>query len=269
MLIAKSGDFFTDFSVDMYEDTSASMSYKQIKEIKEFSPHSNRISEGYSSSHFWYKFKIRNATDSKLNYFIKFTENIAHEVDCYIVSSSGEYVKYREGVGTFSKNSLNELKKPEFIIDLNVGESKTVYLRIFGIYANFTSFNIFDAKSLDKYTLKYEKVYSLFFGTIIALLLYNLVIYFYSRDSSYLYYVLYGSSFLSWQLLLNGFPPFDTFSSTSTFYLAGISIPIMITFIIFFTRAILDTKKLFPKIDKAIKFIYYLHLVLYSLDKNL
>ena len=52
LVITKQGDIFHDFTVDMYEDTSAALSFKQIEEVKEFTPHSNRISTGYSHSFF-------------------------------------------------------------------------------------------------------------------------------------------------------------------------------------------------------------------------
>ena len=94
LVITEQGDIFTDFTVDIYEDTSAALSFKQVKGVKEFTPHSNRISTGYSKSFFWFKFKIQNATSSNVNYFIQFTESDIHELDLYIVSSSGEFIKW-------------------------------------------------------------------------------------------------------------------------------------------------------------------------------
>ncbi|MFK5892462.1 MAG: diguanylate cyclase [Pseudomonadota bacterium] len=262
LVVANKGDVFYDFTVAMYEDSSASLSFKQIQEIKDFTPQSNHISKGYSQSFLWFKFTIKNATNLALNYFIKFTESITHEVDCYIQSSNGEYIKYEQGVGYFSKNKVNELKKPEFKFNLNSSESKTIYLRISGIYPNFTSFYLFDEKALNNYILKYDILYSLFFGAVLALLLYNVVIYFFSREISYLYYVLYVSTFLSWQLLLNGFFPFNTFNSTSSYYLSAISIPLLMSFGIFFSRSILNTNNLFPKIDRIIKTIAVFYILL-------
>ena len=261
LVITKPGTSFTDFTVDMYEDSSASLSFEEVKH-KKFVAASNRISEGYSKSYFWFKFKIKNATDSKLEYFIHLTENFLHEVDCYIVSESGEFLKYKDGVGNFSDNTLNKLKKPTFQINLNSKDSKTVYIRIYSLYPNFTAINIFNEKSLNEYKLKFEKVYYLFFGAIIALLLYNLALSLFTAIPSYLYYVLYGASFVTWELLLMGFVPFNTFDSTSTFYLSGSSIALTIVFVILFGRAILDTKILLPNIDKTLKYATYISIVL-------
>ena len=179
LIIARQGDIFKDFTIGMYEDTSASLSFKQIKETKGFSTHSNRISTGYSKSFFWFKFNIKNLTDSSISYFIQFTESDIHELDLYIVSDTGEFTKYEQGIAYFSENRVNKLEKPKFQIDLDSGESKTVYFRLFGIYSIFTALYVLDEKSLDSYVLKHDALYSFYFGSIFALLLSNLFFYFF------------------------------------------------------------------------------------------
>ena len=262
LVIYNKGDVFDDFTVGMYEDSSASLSFKQIQNIENFIPQSNRISEGYSNSFFWYKFKITNATQSEVTYFVQFTENFVHELDGYIVSRNGQYIKQEQGVGYFSTNGVNELKKPRFKIDIASGETKTIYLRMFGIYPNMNSFIVMDEKSVNNYNLKYDTLYSIFVGSALSLLLYNLAIYLFSRQTAYLYYVFYVSTFLAWQLLNIGFFPFNSFNNISSFYLSGISIPLLVASGVFFCRTILDTNLLFPKIDKTLKGIGYFYLVL-------
>jgi len=261
LVIARQGDFFKDFTLDMYEDSSAALSFKQIKEIKEFIPHSNRISTGYSKSFFWFKFKIKNATNSDENYFINFTE-IMEELDFYIVSSNGEFIKYERGIRYFTDDRVNELKQPKFQINLSSGESKTVYFRIFGLYPIITALYVFDKESLNSYELKYDTLYAFYFGSIFALLLSNLFFYFFSREKSYFYYVLYVSFFLFWQLQFNAFPPFNSHNSSSSFYLNGTFIPICIAFLMFFSASLLETKILFPKVNRVIQYTAYFYVFL-------
>lgn len=262
IVITQQGNIFKDFTLDFYEDSSAALSFEKIKEIREFTTHSNRISKGYSDSAFWFKFNIKNATDTNVTYFIKFTENMVHELDCYITSENGDYIKHQQGVGYFSANNVNALQQPQFKINLRSGESKEVHIRMFSIYPNMTSLYLFDEKALNEYTLKYYIFYSLYIGAVLGLLLYNLFIYFFIKERSYLYYVLYGLAFLSWQLLLNGFYPFNTFRNTFSFYSSGMVAPIWVAFLIFFSVSILETKALFPKIDKGLKYTGFLFLLL-------
>lgn len=245
----------------MYEDKSASLTIDDIEDIKTFSPHTNRISNGYSSSAFWITFQIINKTSSSLEYYLKFTENFTDKLDYYIVSEDGSYEKYNEGPGYFSKDKTNILKKPIFPITLLANETKTIYFRMSSIFPSMTSFYVLNSSALHNYILKHDTLYALYFGAIIALILYNIFILFFSRNIAYLYYILYATPFLFWQMRLNGAFPFDTFSTTSSYYLHGMLTPFFIAFIIFFSREVLDTKKLFPKSDRVIIALGFLYIL--------
>jgi len=262
IVISTQGEIFKNFTVGIYEDSSASLSFSQIQELKAFAQHSNAISKGYSKSVFWVKFKLTNALDSGINYHIKFTENFIDKINFYIQEKGNFYQEKKLGVGYFSEGRKNELKKPVVSVQLDSGQSKIIYFSLSSIYPNMTSFYILDSQSLNKYDQDYKSIYSLFFGGIIALLLYNVVIYLFSKDKSYLYYVIYAFLFLLWQLMLNGFFPFNTFNSTQSFYLASMITPLWIAFLIFFSIEILDVKKMSRKIHSGLKYTAYTFLLL-------
>ena len=260
--INKSGQSFTDFKVDFYEDESANLSLKDIQKIVDFKKNSNRINLAYSNSRFWFKFDLKNNTASNLSYFIKFTENFAHELNCYILSKNGKLIVYKQGVATYLDGLPNKHIKPEFKVDLQQGEVKTIYISLLSRFSNITSFNIFDTVSLYEHTLTYTKWYTLYFGIILALILYNLFVYLMNRELLYLYYILYASAFLAWQLRFSGVYPFDSFTNVDMYYITSIVSPLVLAFLMFFSRLILDTKKLLPKIDLTIKSFGFLYLFL-------
>lgn len=256
LIITEKGDIFTYFEIEMYEDKSASQSFAEIKSSEQFLIHSNRISTGYSKSIFWFRFTLINKSTEDLVYFVEFTENFAHKVHGFIAKNSQtNFTEDKQGVAYLALENSDELLKPKFQINIKSGESKTVYLNIFGLYANFTSFNIIDMPTINKYQLKHTGFYSVYFGAILAILIYNLAIFAFVRESAYLYYAVYVSSFLIWQLGANGLFPFDRFSSSFSYYLNGLSVPIGLCFLMLFARTILETKKRLPKIDCIIKYI--------------
>lgn len=262
LIITQKGDIFTDFNVEMYEDKSAAQSFAEIKKSK-FTPHSNRISTGYSESIFWFRFTLVNNSDQDLIYFAEFTENFAHKVHGFISEKNlFDFSEDKQGVAYLALENSDELLKPKFQINIKSGESKTVYLNIFGLYANFTSFNIIDTPTLNLYELKHTGFYSVYFGAILAILIYNLAIYAFVRETAYLYYTVYVASFLIWQLGVNGFFPFDRFSSSFSYYLNGLSVPIGLSFLMCFARTILETKTRLPKLDRIIKAIASLYFLL-------
>jgi len=263
LIITQLGDIFTDFTVEMYEDSSASMSFAEIQSLKNFTPHNNHISTGYSKSVFWFRFTLINKTNTDLTYFAEFTENFTHKVHGFITSEqSNTVISSKQGVAYLDLEKSDELLKPKFQIDIKSGETKTVYLNIFGLYANFTSFNIIDTPTINQYELSHTGFYSVYFGAILAILFYNLALYTFTKEIAYFYYTIYVASFLTWQLGANGFFPFDRFSSSFTYYLSGLSIPIGLAFLLFFARTVLETKKLLPKNDCILNYLSYAYLLL-------
>ena len=253
---------FTDYQVLMYEDKSNSLTFEDIQNRNDFTPASNNISTGYSKSNFWLKFEIKNSLSEDKSYFIKFTENFLHEVECYVLSSDGKYLKYRDGVGYFKTGEKNIANKPNYEVKLKREESKTIYIRFFGRYPNYFSFNIFDEKGLSESILKHDVLYSLYIGAATALLLYNLFIFLFNREKVYLYYVFYVASFLIWQLQLNEYLFFSTYRSSWSYYAAGVFIPFWIAFVMLFTREILEVQYFSKKLDTIVKYLVYIYFLL-------
>ena len=251
-----------DFNIEVYEDKTSSLTLDEIKNVKNFSLSHNRISLGYTKSAFWFRFKIKNISDEKLDYVLVSTELIADKLDCYVVSKDSTVKEYKSGLGYLNKDSLVINSIHKYPISLEAYEEKEVYLREVSLYPLYTSLLIFNRNQLNEYVLSYEKIMSLYFGGLLALILYNFFLYFSTRDRSYFLYIMYVSSFMIWQLSLNGFIPFQTYTKVSYAYINGLFVPLFIAFLFLFSREILDTKKMFPKIDQLMKYIAYMFFVL-------
>jgi len=263
LVIAKDGDILDDFTMQKYEDKSTSLRFEEIEKIQKFVPTSNKISEGYSKSNFWYKFDIENKSAEDIEYFIQSSENIAHYMDCYIEQENGKYLIYRRGIGYYDDYKVKSHKFPRFQIDLKSGERKRVYIRLYGIFPVFNSFTILNERSLNQYNLLYSNLFAFYFGTAIALILYNLFLYFFSREKVYLFYIMYVFVFIVWQLEANGIYPIDSFESTRSTYLFGAMIvPILLGIYTIFSQEILNTKRLLPRMDRVLRYSSYFYFLL-------
>ncbi len=262
LIVSKKDMVFTNFQADLYEDSSAKLPFEEIQKIHNFTPHKNNLSMGYTHSKIWFRFKIKNITDTKLKYFVKFKDRITDKTDCYIVKEDNTYKRITHGIGYLKDGETYHKNEPTFEFNLAVGETKTIYLSLHSKYSIFVSFDILNEDALHRSELIHDKIYSIYFGAMIALLLYNLFIYIIIREKAYLYYVLYVLSLLIWQLSVNGFFPFETYNSSFSFYMMGYAIPMWISMLIFFSRAILETEKLSHKIDTFLKYISYLFIIL-------
>ena len=251
-----------EFTLDYYEDQSKKLKFDDIVNIQEFTPISNHISKGYNHANLWFRVQIKNETQTTLKEILYWSENLVHYLDLYSVSSDKSVEKQKQGVGYYEEGSLNQLHNPHFNIVLKPYETKTLYIKMYSHYPTVGAFYLFNEEGLSNYHYSYDNSYSLYFGGIIAILLYNFFIYLFSRNIAYLYYIFLVGSYLLWQLVLNNFPPFSTLESIESYYRAGSSINFMIVFLIFFTRTMLSTKEYFPSFDKMIVYLGYFALFL-------
>lgn len=237
---------YHDFSIYEFEDKSNSLNIQDIEKIDTFKKVSNKISNGYiTGSTFWYKILVKNETLQTKNTNLVISESYLNNVEIYEKSDLETKQIY---VG-----KLPSLPKVNLTLEEN--ELKTIYIKIESIYPLFISFDLYDDLSFEKHMYKHNIFYIFIFGAIIALILYNFVIYLYGNDIAYLYYVLYVSSFLIWQIIMNAIPPTNEFLNKENFYTLSSSIPLMLGFMTLFSRSILDTKSNLPKIDFILKSI--------------
>jgi len=262
LTIHKDGDIIENFDLEIYEDRSLLLKLQDIMQINKFEKYSSNISLGHSKSAFWLKFSLKNLSDKKLKYFIQFTENMADEMDCYILSTDGKIKETKLGISRYTSKNSKHIK-PKFEINLEREELKTIYIRFASKNSNFTSIKILNAKSLNDYEANFNRYYSLYFGAILALILYNIVLLFYSKDMAYLYFIAYSLLFIIWQAVLNGFPPFDTYNHPWIYYsVSGMTTPLILSFFIIYSREILDTKNLFPMLNKILNFLIFFYIAL-------
>jgi diguanylate cyclase (GGDEF)-like protein len=259
--LLEDNETYDNFTAYVYEDPSAERSLDEVIGLDKFQPSSNHISNGYTKSAFWFRFIVVNKSNTSTTRYFTVTETFMDTVQCYIVSSDGNNKVFRKGVANLS-SSHSKVEKPVFPLTLQAGESKTVYIRITSKYPMFTSIQLMNDTSLQQFFHKIDLFYAFYFGALVVLLLYNLSIYVFLRESAYLYYILFGSSFLIWQLTSSGFFPFDSFDSSQGYYLATLSIPLFQAFLVMFSRSILDTKKNFPTIDLILRFIAVTYILL-------
>ena len=268
--IKNSGDTFNNFKLKMYEDKTSSLDFQKIKEIKEFQPHTNNFSLGSTDSSFWFKFNIKNETASNLEYFIKFSENFIDEIDCYIMSQNNDYTLHKKGINRYIDGKINKHKRVNFGFTIESGSTKTIYIRTSSIFSLFNSISVVNKEFLINYEMKFSNIYSLYFGLMIAMILYNLFLYFFTRDNTYIYYVGYISSFMFVQIKYIGYFPFDTYLNSTNYYTLNFFSHLTLIFLILFTKSILETKKTQAKMDKLLNLLIglYLALALYSMSDN-
>jgi signal transduction histidine kinase len=212
--------------LEIYEDKSAKMTIDEVLKAKDFRPCTEETPNmGLSESAFWTRFSITNNSPKYL-LFLELAHPLIHSCDLYrIDGDKATEVEVYEESDVFNTRTT---RYQNLVLNLKLkpGATAHYYLKI---KVNQVIFPLIlrDQENLSEYSLLTESINGFFAGIILVMVLYNLFIYFSTRDKSYLFYVLYVLSVGLAQIALSGYafkylwPNLPLFNSVSTIYFSG------------------------------------------------
>lgn len=164
---------------------------------------------GYTNSAYWVRFKLKNDATGK-EWLLEVGYPLLDRIELYIPAedltdqdNTGFVVKKTGDLLPFKER---ELKHQNFLFYLSVGSEKeqTLYLRIESEGSMQMPLTIRSSKNFTEKDHNERIALGLYYGIILAMLLYNLFLFFSLRDWNYLYYVLYIANYGFMQISLSG-----------------------------------------------------------------
>ncbi len=231
-----------------------------------FTPsHSSTVNRGVSSSTYWVRFTLSQQRDNvsaryrKIPWLLDVGWPFFGRVEAYIVSAASSqntptitpvpfYNVFRPVGGPLSQSQGLLARLPK----LPTAE-QTVYLRLRANGVFFLYPVVCTVKSYLETSVLRMLCFGLYLGLLLALLLYNLFLYFCLRDRSYLWYVasiaaigiyFMGINRLTFEFLFDH-PP------NSVLRLSFAALGTSLLALVFFARSFLQTQERAPKIDVA------------------
>lgn len=218
---------------------------------------------GYNLHSNWVRINIQNQS-SKNNWLLEFEAPKINELRFFTLDSdSNQFEAYYTGNNYPFLERDVEHRNFVLPIDIETGETKTIYMLVFTgssiqIPLNLWDYNAFHAKSLIEYA-----ILGGLFGLSIVMALYNLFLYFSIRDRSYLFYVLFVmlntllflvDTGLGYQYLWPHRVNANSINVTELMYLSNIGG-------LLFIRTFLSTKKRMRKLDAIFKILIMLNII--------
>jgi PAS domain S-box-containing protein len=251
MLLKKEGLVFNSTNKKIADD--AFLSGKMENQFSAFSGY--KIPDGFSEH--WIKLVLHNNDAEQKKYYIGTSR--FDFIDFYIPADSGKWQIQHSGTN-FPHAQKKIVSGPVSFADVIIPAQKTVNVYLKTKNLNGTAFQ-FVPLDLTLFTEKqfrveydYTKNYNLvFLGIVIIMALYNFILYFITRERSYLYYVGYNLFILSYVFALSG-------EAVTLFYPDGSKQQDLVLytgmgalfFYALFARNTLDYKKHFPFWDKVL-----------------
>jgi len=209
----------------------------------------------FTESVYWFKFTVNNVTVHPKKMYLKLGYPMLDQIDFYHSKESGQYEI--EKAGDYLPFDKRKIKDPDFVFILNLKPGiSTYYFRI----KTTSSINFPIHLMTPKYYLdEIIRVFPLlwiYYGLMIIMVIYNLFIYFFIREKSYLFYVLFIFDFILLQMTLNGLS--FQYLWPNLIWWANNSLPFFMSNIFvlggFFAIEYIQTKKKFPLYHKLIKY---------------
>jgi len=247
---------------ELYIDKTCSLSVDDFekREIAFSSNEKKLLGFGYAPNFdVWVKFTLTNPTDTVVEKILEYDNTITSQI---LLFDSSKATPIQEGL--FYMDSDRKTLNPIFKITLSPHESKTYYLKAHSYVTTLiVKLNLWESQQFYEKEIIHQLSLALFFGAISILAIYNLFLFFFTKDISYLYYVLYIVGVMVHHGIYVGIANIYVFNQEWVIRLINFS-PFIVAFPIvslaFFSRAFLRIRQ-YPLLNKILN----IYLIVFSL----
>ena len=159
---------------------------------------------GFTQSAYWFHVRVTNRDAESREWVLETQYPIMDEIDAYFVSGTGRVSHQRAGDAVAFRERAKSHYNINFHMNLPPGESLDIFLRGHTSGAVQMPLAIWSEDAFMAKATGEQIVFGLYYGLIIAMLCYNLLLFISLRDANYLLYVAYIAGYGLFQLSLNG-----------------------------------------------------------------
>lgn len=196
----------------LFEDLTGNTSIHDVisntQEIRFNKNNSGTINRGLTKSIVWIKIDLQ-FNDSGINktrkdWILELARANFEIAELYIVDGTNIIdTQSADGRQPFSNRYLNH-SYSHFLIKSRPGHKVTAYLRLKHNTGMYVPITLWGLESFSDHLTKLNFLYGLFYGCLIIITLYNLMLFISTRDTSYLFYVGYLASVTIFEFIILG-----------------------------------------------------------------
>ncbi len=257
-------------SVLVYEDSSASMELSSIVKLpaSAFTPLNRAVSShNFTDSAFWYQFKVQHSEDTPLSRLIVFEPSWLDHVNITVVSAKGEVQSYQGGnTLPYDKRAIDHYLI-NFKHSFEAGLS-TVYVQVKTRDPFIVSISVMEESVFLLEESENILWIGLIYGGVLAMLLYNLFLYFGIKERYYAFYVLYLFAFLLMNASYNGYTYMTLFSEYPEVqnWSHSISVYFFVLTSLLFSSSFLNLEKYHLTLFRITRYFIYVILIVFILS---
>lgn len=253
--------------LEVFKDPTRNVSFEDITNGKYDSEFKSGFTQvpayGFTDSDYWVRFKVKNESLKNRVFILEFDEALVDYVTFYVARGPDTYKVFKGG--DFLRATTREISDDKYIARMRVSaqETQTAYVHISGGYA-VIPLKLYTENAHKNHSDIKNMILGISYGIIIALALYNLIIFVGSRDPVFLNYSFYHMVALAFYMTFNGTAMrFVTYNMpVLSNYLVSVLSFLMVTALSAFIRRYLNLKENQPRFDKILVFMIYFSLVM-------
>lgn len=216
-----------------------------------------------AQSSYWLKLRLRSAEKESWQVFAELDFPSLRHVDVFI--TQGDTVVEHYPTGLDRGFSSRPIAGNNYVIPVALHADKTtdIYFRIESDGPLVAPLRIWEKPGLTDHVLHSHMLITFYLGLVIALSIYNLVLYFNIKDSAYLFYTLHLLCICWFQASMMGYTSmylWNNSQSSLPYYEPVIVACLALAIVLQFTRKFLMIEKISAPLDRALNVFAYLSL---------
>jgi PAS domain S-box-containing protein len=260
----------------IYEDKTTKLSLKAVQNLhaqaKFKSLLNSQINLPVGSSAYWLHFTVQNP--HKINHFVlHFSDPTVYTADLYLVDDKGNQIHEKSGAHYPAAEKALPILGVSFMLELAGNTTYQVYIRIISKTDLHSRLSLLSEKTFQQKILTQYLIFGFFYGFVILILIYNLILYFASGFKAWLYLSGFAVCVAIIAGSFDGFTPhFLHFLVRWTNGFQGLYVPIVGIIVgLFFMLEFLEIKQnstLLPRIANYLTVISFILLILIAIFGN-
>ena len=254
--------------ISIYRDSTGTMSLRDVISANGFEVNRKKFPTNTDpSSAYWLRFVVKTRDIETKNWLLEVLDPHIDEVELYESTAHGIV---KRSLGQIKRFEDRDYQHKNFLFDIHLqpNTQKTFYVKI----KSWQHVNFMLRLQTDKfftfYSLNEYYLLGIYYGILIIMAIYNLLLFFSTREKVYLFYVAYVLSIGVNSLLEDGtgFQYIWPESPVVTFWLWQLSSPLILISFVFYSNAFLEISKRYRSHAKLILWATLAYLFVYFLE---
>jgi class 3 adenylate cyclase len=159
---------------------------------------------GFATDTYWLRLRLDSSLRVDKPLVLEAAFPLIDHVDFYTPTADSTYKVMSNGEMASVDRESPIHRNPVFEFTLPAGEKHTYYLRFQDNGSAPLPLILWEPDGFVKNVDRQQLLFGLYYGFVLAIILYNIIIYLTVRIRSYLYYIIFAVFYLFWQLAYNG-----------------------------------------------------------------